>query len=104
MPDAEIDQLRNQPYKHKNNDIWYKICASSPRFESTKDIIHLAVSLLVRDQNKYSVESLIGNIQEVDCSNRLCMSHETARIFQKKGLITYVFTRIEEKDPESNIS
>ena len=32
----------------------------------------------MRDQNECSVESLIGDIQEVDCSNRPRLSLETA--------------------------
>ena len=54
------------------------MCTSSTCFESTKDIIHFALSFLVRDQNECSVESLIGDIQEVDSSNRPRLLHETA--------------------------
>ena len=72
------DLLKEEGQSHKNSDIWYKICTSSPCFESTKDIIHFALSFLVRDQNECSVESLIGDIQEIDCSNRPRLSHKTA--------------------------
>ena len=49
--------------------------------------IHFALSILLRDQNKCSVESLIGNIQEVDCSNRPSLLHKTATMqeFDRKN-------------------
>ena len=97
------DLLKKDGQSHKNSNIWYKICTSSTCFECTKDIIHFALSFLVRDQNECSVELLIGDIQEVDSSNRPCLLHETATMqefVRKKWPITFVFMGFEEKDPE----
>ncbi len=69
--------------------------------------IHFALSILLRDQNKCSVESLIGNIQEVDCSNRPSLLHKTATMQEfdrKKWSISFVSMGLEEKEPESNVS
>ena len=82
------DLLKKDGQSHKNSNIWYKICTSSTCFECTKDILHFALSFLVRDQNECSVESLIGDIQEVDSSNRPRLLHETATMqefVQKNG-------------------
>ena len=101
------DLLKEEGQSHKNSDIWYKICTSSPCFESTKDIIHFALSFLVRDQNECSVESLIGDIQEIDCSNRPRLSHKTATMqefVRKNGPSPLSSWELRKKNPESNVS
>ena len=62
---------------HINSKIWYKICTTSVIFQTNKEIIHMALCFLVRDQNECAVESLIGEISSVDSSSRPRISHET---------------------------
>ena len=61
-----------------NNLIWYKVCTNSNIYSPIKEIIQFAFSFLMRDQNECSVESLIGDIQYIDSSDRSRLSHETA--------------------------
>jgi hypothetical protein len=68
---------QNENEKRVNNLIWYKICTTPSLYTPIKAIIHFALCFLVRDQNECSVESLIGDIQNVDSSDRPRISHET---------------------------
>lgn len=72
------DLLKENGQIQKNSDIWNKICTTASCYECTKDIIYFALCFLVRDQNECSVESLIGDIQEIDSKNRPRLSHKTA--------------------------
>ena len=67
--------LENQ--KHLNSKVWYKICTTPVIFQTNKEMIHMALCFLVRDQNECAVESLIGEITTVDSSSRPRILHET---------------------------
>ena len=60
-----------------NRSIWYEICTSPVHYSPIKEILHFAMCFLVRDQNECSVESLIGDIERVDCSDKPRLVHET---------------------------
>ena len=62
---------------HINSKIWYKICTTPVIYQTNKEIIHMALCFLVRDQNECAVESLIGEISSVDSSSRPRILHET---------------------------
>ena len=70
--------LRDSTKIQGNSDIWYWICTTPSCYEPVKDLIHFALSFLARDQNECSVESMIGDIQIVDNTNRPRLSHESA--------------------------
>ena len=63
-----------------NNLIWYKVCTNSNIYSTIKEIIQFAFSFLVHDQNKCFVESLIGDIQHIDSSDRSRLNREIATL------------------------
>ena len=62
---------------HINIKIWYKICTTPVIFQTSKEMIHMALCFLARDQNECAVESLIGEIIAVESSSRPRILHET---------------------------
>ena len=53
-----------------NESIWYSICSSESIFKNLQNVIRFSLRFLMRDQNEYSVESLISNVESIQTSEK----------------------------------